>query len=79
MASGVRRATGASIGLAITGIAGPGGATPEKPVGTVWIASDIEGEVQTRLLRLWGGRDDVRQRAAQWIMELVRRSLLARA
>ena len=79
MASGARRATGASVGLAITGIAGPGGATPEKPVGTVWIASDIEGEVQTRLLRLWGGRDDVRQRAAQWIMELVRRSLLARA
>jgi nicotinamide-nucleotide amidase len=79
MASGVRRLTGASIGLAITGIAGPTGGTTEKPIGTVWIATDIEGDVQARLLRLWGGREEVRQRAAQWIMELVRRSLSARA
>ena len=75
MASGVRRVTGASIGLAITGVAGPTGGTAEKPVGTVWIAADIAGDVQTRLLRLWGGREEVRQRAAQWMMELVRRSL----
>jgi len=67
--------TGASIGLAITGVAGPTGGTAEKPVGTVWIAADIAGDVQTRLLRLWGGREEVRQRAAQWMMELVRRSL----
>jgi nicotinamide-nucleotide amidase len=79
MATGVRRVTGARIGLAITGVAGPTGGSPEKPVGTVWIAADIEDDVQTRLLRLWGGREEVRQRAAQWIMELVRRSLLGRA
>lgn len=75
MASAARRVTGASIGLAITGVAGPSGGTTEKPVGTVWVAADIEGDVQTRLLRLWGNREEVRQRAAQWLMELVRRSL----
>jgi nicotinamide-nucleotide amidase len=78
MASSARRVTRANIGLAITGIAGPSGGTPDKPVGMVWIAADIEGDVQARMLRLWGGRDEVRQRAAQWILELVRRSLLTR-
>jgi PncC family amidohydrolase len=76
MAAGARRVARASIGLAITGIAGPDGGTAEKPVGTVWIAADVEGDVQTRLLRLWGGRDEVRQRSAQWLMEMVRRRLL---
>jgi len=45
MARGVRHALGASIGISVSGIAGPGGATPEKPVGTVWVglcASDSE-------------------------------------
>jgi nicotinamide-nucleotide amidase len=77
MAAGARRATGASVGLAITGIAGPGGATEGKPVGTVWIAVDIDGQVQTRLLTLWGDRDEVRQRSAQWTMELLRQQLIA--
>ncbi len=75
MAVGARRATHASIGLAITGIAGPGGATPEKPVGTVWICVDIEGQSEAQLLRLWGDREEVRQRSAQWTLDLVRRRL----
>jgi nicotinamide-nucleotide amidase len=75
MATGARRAVRASIGLAITGVAGPGGGTEEKPVGTVWIAADIDGDVQTRLLRLWGDRDEIRQRSAQWTLELVRQGL----
>ena len=73
MAQGARRIARANIGLAITGVAGPSGGTEEKPVGTVWVAADFEGDVETRLLRLWGGRDDVRQRSAQWLMEIVRR------
>jgi nicotinamide-nucleotide amidase len=75
MAIGARREAGANVGMAITGIAGPSGGTVEKPVGTVWVATDVNGEVETRLFKLWGGRDEVRQRAAQWTMELVRRRL----
>jgi competence/damage-inducible protein CinA C-terminal domain len=76
MASGVRRVARTDIGLAITGIAGPTGGTPDKPVGTVWIAADVGGEVQTALHRMWGDREDIRQRAAQWTMEMLRRRLL---
>ncbi len=75
MAQGARRVARADIGLAITGVAGPSGGTEEKPVGTVWVAADFDGDVETRLLRLWGGRDEVRQRSAQWLMEIVRRRL----
>jgi nicotinamide-nucleotide amidase len=76
MASGARSATGASIGVAITGIAGPGGGSEEKPVGTVWIASDLAGVVEARRLRLIGDRAEVRQRAAQAALEMVRRRLM---
>jgi len=76
LASGAREATGASIGVGITGIAGPGGGTEEKPVGTVWIASDLNGAVEARRLRLIGDRAEVRQRAAQAAMEMVRRRLV---
>ena len=75
MARGARRATGASIGLSITGIAGPNGGTDEKPVGTVWMGTDVDGEIETRLVRLWGDRQEIRERAAQWTLEFLRRRL----
>jgi nicotinamide-nucleotide amidase len=75
MATGVRARTKATIGVGVTGVAGPSGGTPEKPVGTVWIATDMEGKVETRLLKLIGDRAEVRFRATQSVLEMVRRSL----
>ena len=77
MASGVRAATSARVGIAITGIAGPTGGTPDKPVGTVWIAVDLDGRLEARLLKLIGDRDEIRRRAAQAALDLTRRMLAA--
>jgi len=76
MAAGVRRTTGTNIGLAITGVAGPTGGTPAKPVGTVWIAVDIDGRARAALHRMWGDRGDIRERAAQWTLEMLRLALV---
>jgi nicotinamide-nucleotide amidase len=78
MASGIRARTGADIGVAVSGIAGPGGGTAEKPVGTVWLAVDGPGTA-TRTFRMqWpGARDQVRTLAAWWALDLVRQQLEA--
>lgn len=73
MASGARAATGATVGVGITGIAGPGGATPEKPVGMVSIAVDADGAVEARTANFVGDRDEVRRRATQAALLMVRR------
>lgn len=76
MADGARARTGASIGIAITGVAGPSGGTPEKPVGTVWISVALGRETRAVQLRLIGDRDEIRRRATQSALEMVRRALL---
>jgi nicotinamide-nucleotide amidase len=74
MAGGVRSRLSSDVGLAITGIAGPGGGTPEKPVGTVWIA--LDGPAMRAVgLRLIGDRTEIRERAAQAALDLLRRQL----
>ena len=75
MAAGARRRVGASIGIGITGIAGPGGGTPEKPVGTVCVAIDGDGITSAKSLRLIGDRDEIRQRSAQSALDMLRRAL----
>ena len=79
MARGVRSRYGADYGIGITGIAGPGGGSPTKPVGTVHIAlaGPQDGAVVHRKVRFPGGRDRVRQQSAQLALDLVRRDLSA--
>lgn len=77
MAAGVRERMGADIGVAITGIAGPGGGSVEKPVGLVWIAVHA-GEGTARRLHAGGDRAEIRQRAVQAALEMVRRMLQTR-
>ena len=74
MAAGIREQTGADVGVAVTGIAGPGGGTPEKPVGLVWVAVHAS-EAKARRFHVGGDRAEIRQRAAQAALEMVRRAL----
>jgi nicotinamide-nucleotide amidase len=63
MASGARERSGADIAVAVSGIAGPDGATPGKPVGTVWLGWATEDTVSAELLHLEGDRHAVREQA----------------
>jgi len=85
MAEGIRRRTGASVGVGITGIAGPGPGAPgpdaEKPIGLVYIAvsfAGLSGGTTVTELHITGDRERVRWWASQHALELVRQSLLER-
>ena len=79
MARGVRGLTGATIGVGITGVAGPDGGTDDKPVGTVWIAVDVRGAVTTSRAIYIGDRVEIRHRATQAALDMIRRALLTSA
>lgn len=77
MAEGIRRQAGADLGVATTGIAGPGGGSPEKPVGTVCIGLAWEGGIWSRRYQLGEReRDWIKQMTVQVALDRVRRHLL---
>ena len=76
LAEGIRIRTGATIGVAITGIAGPTGGTEDKPVGLVYIAIDDEKHTEVIEKRFGGDRDRIRQWSTQQALDTVRRWLM---
>lgn len=76
MAEGIAKTSGTDIGLSTTGIAGPDGGTPEKPVGLVYVGLYIKGKLFVKKLQLSGKRNTVRNRAAIYALDFLRRKLL---
>jgi nicotinamide-nucleotide amidase len=72
LAEGIRRRVGSTFGAGITGIAGPGGGSEEKPVGTVHIALAHAGGVKERGVRFPGDRESIRWQASQVALDMVR-------
>jgi len=77
MATGMRNNSGSDIALAVTGIAGPGGGSAEKPVGTVFIALATAAGCRAQGYRFSGSRDEVRNITAFTAMDWLRRHLLS--
>ena len=79
MAEGAIAASGADLGIAVSGVAGPEGGTPEKPVGTVWMAAALKsGRSDARMFSFTGSRDMIRRRSAVAAMLLGEAVLLGR-
>jgi nicotinamide-nucleotide amidase len=76
MADGIFRSARVEVGVGVTGIAGPGGGTAEKPVGMVCIAAVMANARRVRTARFIGGREQVKFQASQAALDMVRRMLL---
>jgi nicotinamide-nucleotide amidase len=76
MAEGVRRRAGTDVGLSVTGIAGPGGATPDKPVGLVFVGLSGAAGNRVRRLQLFGDRERIRRQSCTIALEMLRRGIL---
>ena len=71
MSLGVRRALAADIGLAVSGIAGPTGGTPDKPVGYTWVGLSTPEGIWTLQLNATGNREENKQEVAQLALEFL--------
>ncbi len=76
MAEGVRRAVGSDIAIATSGVAGPSGGTPERPLGTVCVALAADNVSASRRYQLWGERDWIKLLASQVALDWIRRQAL---
>lgn len=76
LADGVRKLTGARLGIGITGVAGPGGGSPEKPVGLVYVGLADEKGPRQKEFRFLGDRDRIRLFASQAALDMARRYFL---
>lgn len=76
MAQGMAKISGTDIALSTTGIAGPDGGTPEKPVGLVYLGLYIKGKTLTKKLNLSGNREKIRNRAVKEALDWLRRELI---
>lgn len=75
MADGVVKVTGADVGISVTGIAGPGGGTDEKPVGLVYVGLNIKGTVKVKRLYFTGDREEIRKTTVVSALEWLRMEL----
>ena len=71
MAEGIKKVGGCDLGLAVTGIAGPGGGTPSKPVGLVFMALATEKSTSVKEFRFPGSRLDIKEQTARQALEMV--------
>jgi PncC family amidohydrolase len=71
MAAGIRRVADSDIGLSVTGVAGPGGGSPDKPVGTVFIALAAEGTMIAKHYFFSGNRREIREQTAEAALRLL--------
>jgi len=76
MSAGIKEKTGASVGLSVTGIAGPSGGSPEKPVGTVWLSIARHQSHEARLCQFHGERERIILGTSQAALNWLRLALL---
>ena len=77
MAEGVAKAAHANVGLSTTGIAGPGGGTPDKPVGLVYVGCTINGQTKVEECRFHGNREENRKQAVEATLQLLWKMLIS--
>jgi nicotinamide-nucleotide amidase len=76
MSAGIRKRTGASVGLSVTGVAGPSGGSMEKPVGTVWISIEQDDYHEARRFQFHGEREQIIVATSQAALDWLRLNLL---